>query len=234
MFRALPAPMADEPARILLVEDDPQLVELVGEFLRSHGFHVDVVMRGDEAVDRVLATLPALVLLDLMLPGLDGMEVCRRIRQRGFSGAVVMLTARGDAVDEILGLQVGADDYLAKPVRPRVLLARVQAVLRRTDGPRRHVRLGRLELDHASRRVLLDGDEVDLTTAEFELLAVLAEEAGSVLSRDALSRALRGVDWDGVDRSIDLRVSRLRRKLGCDGSVIKSVRGEGYLLVPEV
>lgn len=231
---ALPAHMADEPARILLVEDDPQLVELVGDFLRSHGYVVDVVMRGDEAVDRILGTPPSLVLLDLMLPGLDGMEVCRRVRQRGFPGAVVMLTARGDAIDEILGLQYGADDYLAKPVRPRVLLARVQAVLRRTLATVRRQRLGRLVVDHGSRTVLLDGVEVDLTTAEFELLAVLVEGVGTVLSRDALSRALRGVDWDGVDRSIDLRVSRLRRKLGCDGSIVKSVRGEGYLLVSEV
>lgn len=221
-------------ARILLVEDDAQLAGLVGDFLRSHGFEVLVEMRGDTAADRVFAEAPELVLLDLMLPGLDGMEVCRQVRERGFSGAIVMLTARGDAIDEILGLEVGADDYLAKPAHPRRLLARVKAVLRRTSGPKRQVELGRLTLDHASRTVSLDGEPVDLTTAEFELLAVLAAEPGEVHSRDALSQALRGIPWDGIDRSVDLRVSRLRRKLGDDGSIVKSVRGAGYLLVPEV
>ncbi|MCB9679621.1 MAG: response regulator [Alphaproteobacteria bacterium] len=221
-------------SQILLVEDDPQLVELVGEFLRSHAYSVEVETRGDTAVSRILALDPELVLLDLMLPGLDGMEVCRQARERGYHGAIVMLTARGDAIDEILGLQVGADDYLAKPVRPRVLLAHVQAVLRRTQPPKRTVQRGRLELDHASRTVRLDGNPVDLTTAEFELLAVMAARAGEILSRDDLSLALRGFEWDGVDRSIDLRVSRLRKKLDDDGAIIKSVRGSGYLLVPEV
>lgn len=221
-------------ARVLLVEDDPALVGLIGDFLRGHGYDVDVQTRGDEAVGRILETSPDLVLLDLMLPGLDGMEVCRRVRAQGHGGAIVMLTARDDSLDEILGLEFGADDYLTKPVRPRVLLAHVQAVLRRLQPSSRRITRGALELDTASRRVTLRDEPVDLTTAEFELLAELAVHAGEVRSRDELSMALRGCLWDGVDRAIDLRVSRLRRKLGDDGTILKSVRGSGYLLVPEV
>lgn len=219
---------------ILLVEDDEELANLVGDFLRSHGFEVDEVRRGDIAPDRILATQPDAVLLDLMLPGLDGMEVCRRARAGGYRGAIVMLTARGDAIDEIMGLQVGADDYLTKPVRPRVLLAHLQAVLRRFQPTTRKLTMGRLALDLAARTVEMDGEEVALTTADFELLAVLASRSGQVLSRDELSVELRGFPWDGLDRSIDLRVSRLRKRLGDDGSIIKSVRGSGYLLVPAV
>ncbi|MEZ4316394.1 MAG: response regulator [Myxococcota bacterium] len=220
---------------LLLVEDDATLVDLVGGFLRSHGFTVDTEMRGDRAVDRIVEGRPDLVLLDLMLPGLDGMEVCRQARERGFAGAIVMLTARGDDLDEILGLQVGADDYLAKPVRPRVLLARVQAVLRRMQPREATLSRGRLMLDLAAREARLDGERVSLTTAEFDLLAVLARNAGEVLSRDDLSLELRGIPWDGLDRSIDLRVSRLRKRLGDDDAeIVKSVRGSGYLLVPDV
>lgn len=220
--------------QILLVEDDAKLVDLVTEYLTGHGFEVDVERRGDTAVQRILGDEPALVLLDLMLPGLDGMEVCRQVRRSGFAGAVIMMTARGDAIDEILGLEVGADDYLTKPVRPRVLLAHVQAVLRRTQGARAEVKAGRLVLDLPSRVASLDGEPLELTTGEFDLLAVFVQNAGRVLSRDDLSMALRGVPWNGMDRSIDLRVSRLRKKLDDDGEVIKSVRGSGYLMVPDV
>ena len=159
---------------ILLVEDDEELAGLVTDFLTSHGFTVDLLRRGDPAPARILETQPDAVLLDLMLPGLDGMEVCRRARAGGYNGAIVMLTARGDAIDEILGLQVGADDYLTKPVRPRVLLAHLQAVLRRFQPSTRKLTLGRLCLDLGARTVELDGEPVSLTTADFELLAVLA------------------------------------------------------------
>lgn len=223
-----------EPQTLLLVEDDAALATLVADFLRSNGFEVDSEPRGDAAVDRILEGDYGLVLLDLMLPGLGGMEVCRQVRQRGYRGAVVMLTARGDALDEIMGLQIGADDYLTKPVRPQVLLAHVRAVLRRLEVPARAIDRGRLQLDLARRQVVLDGVALELTTADFELLAVLADAPGVVLSRDDLSLALRGFPWDGLDRSIDLRVSRLRRRLGDDGTMIKSVRGSGYLLVTDV
>jgi DNA-binding response OmpR family regulator len=218
---------------ILLVEDDTTLAALVRDFLGSHGFTVSVEGRGDRAVDAVQVARPDLVLLDLMLPGLDGLEVCRRLRSAGFAGAILMLTARGEDLDEILGLQGGADDYLTKPVRPRVLLARVQAALRRLQPREATITRGRLLLDLARRAATLDGEDLALTTAEFELLVVLARRAGEVLSRDDLSLELRGVAWDGLDRSIDLRVSRLRKRLGDEQGVwIKSVRGSGYLLVP--
>jgi two-component system response regulator RstA len=220
-------------AHLLLVEDDPALSALVGDFLRSHGYTVTAEGRGDRAVPRIAELRPELVLLDLMLPGLDGLEVCRRAREGGFRGAILMLTARGDDLDEVLGLQVGADDYLTKPVRPRVLLARVQAVLRRLQGAETTLTRGRLVLDLAARDASLAGERLSLTTAEFELLALLAQRAGEVLSRDDLSIALRGIPWDGLDRTVDLRVSRLRKRLGDEaGELIKSVRGSGYLLVP--
>lgn len=222
-------------ADLLLVEDDAALAELVAGFLRGRGYNVAIEADGARAIGRILDDAPDLVVLDGMLPGLDGLEVCRRARERGFTGGIVMLTARGEDIDEVLGLREGADDYLAKPVRPRVLLARIEAVLRRL-GPRgRAVDLGRLRVDPARRTATLDGVDLDLTTAELDLLYELAKRAGEVLDRDALSLALRGVPWDGVDRSIDLRVSRLRRKLGPDAAeILKSVRGAGYLLVPSV
>jgi two-component system response regulator RstA len=222
-------------ADLLLVEDDAPLAELVATFLRGRGYTVAVEADGARAIGRILADGPDLVVLDGMLPGLDGLEVCRRAREQGFTGGIVMLTARGEDIDEVLGLREGADDYLAKPVRPRVLLARIEAVLRRL-GPRgRAIDLGRLRVDPARRTATLDGLDLDLTTAELDLLYELAKRAGEVLDRDALSLALRGAPWDGVDRSIDLRVSRLRRKLGPDAAdILKSVRGTGYLLVPSV
>ena len=222
-------------ADLLLVEDDAALAELVATFLRGRGYTVAVEADGARAIGRILADGPDLVVLDGMLPGLDGLEVCRRAREQGFTGGIVMLTARGEDIDEVLGLREGADDYLAKPVRPRVLLARIEAVLRRL-GPRgRAIDLGRLRVDPARRTATLDGLDLDLTTAELDLLYELAKRAGEVLDRDALSLALRGAPWDGVDRSIDLRVSRLRRKLGPDAAdILKSVRGAGYLLVPSV
>jgi two-component system, OmpR family, response regulator RstA len=227
--------------RILLVEDDLRLAKLVEEFLSGHGFRVDIVARGDMAAARILADPPDLVVLDLMLPGRDGISVCREIRPK-YAGPILMLTALGDEVDEIVGLEVGADDYLAKPVRPRLLLAHINSLLRRTARPkaggerdgepaRRHV--GGILLDRASRRVTQDGVELTLTTMEFDLLWFLAGHAGQVVTRDALHAELRGGEWDGLDRAVDIAVARLRRKLGDDGKnpqIIKSVRGAGYLL----
>ena len=231
-------------ARVLLVEDDVKLAALVREFLEASGFDVGVEPRGDRAPDRILSEQPDLVILDLMLPGLDGLAICRRVRPR-FEGAILMLTARGEETDEIVGLELGADDYLAKPVRPRRLLARVNTLLRRVDrlssppsepdniGARR-LTVGRLVVDAGNRQAAMDGEHVTLTTAEFDLLWLLASHAGEVLSRDHIYRELRGMEYDGLDRSMDLRVARLRKKLGDDGKqpqLIKSVRGAGYLLV---
>jgi two-component system response regulator RstA len=179
---------------------------------------------------------PDLVILDIMLPGMDGLTVCRNARLT-YHGPIIMLTARGEDLDEVVGLEVGADDYMKKPASPRVLLARIRTLLRRVnappaEGPAKRLELGPLVIDSASRSVTISGREVDLTTAEFDLLRLLAENAGEPISRDRIYQDLRGIDHDGLDRSIDLRVSRLRTKLGDEGpGLIKSVRGVGYQLV---
>ena len=239
------------PTRILLVEDDVKLAELMRDFLQTAGgYAVEMEHRGDAAVERVLRERPDLVVLDIMLPGKDGLTVCRELRPR-FDGPIIMLTALGDEIDEVVGLELGADDYLAKPSSPRRLLARIKSLLRRVEvssegtatpadggasaagrGPQR-IELGGLDVDASSRRATLQGAELELTTGEFDLLWLLASRAGEVLSRDEIYQALRGIEWDGLDRSVDQRVVRLRRKLGDDArhpSRLKSVRGTGYLL----
>jgi len=234
----------ESKARILLVEDDRKLSELVKEFLESRGdFEVSAEYRGDDAPGRILGEAPDLVILDIMLPGMDGIEICKTIRRDGFRGPVLMLTALGDEIDEIVGLEVGADDYMAKPVSPRLLLTRVRAILRRdrSSGPqedraaggRDRLRLGDLAINRVTRTVHLGDAEVSLTTSEYDLLLYLGERAGEVVSREEIYQALRGIDWDGLDRSVDQRIRRLREKLGDDARSprrIKSVRGMGYLL----
>ncbi|HMA91289.1 MAG TPA: response regulator transcription factor [Polyangiaceae bacterium] len=228
---------------ILLVEDDQKLAAVVTEFLEGRGFQVAHESNGFQAAARIVAERPDLVILDLLLPGLSGIEVCRRTRSE-YPGPILMLTALGDEGDEVAGLEVGADDYLAKPVRPRVLLARVQALLRRTTthplasasdrgAELELIDLGKLRIDRDARVAYLSEQLLGLTTSEFELLDYLARRAGQVVSREQICRDLRGIEWDGLDRSIDIRVTRLRRKLGDCGKspkVIKSIRGEGYLM----
>ncbi len=238
------SPMIETRPRILIVEDDHKLAQLIQEFLRKEGFEVAIESRGDRAPERILRENPALVLLDLMLPGLDGLSICREVRPR-YDGAIIMLTARGEEVDEVVGLELGADDYVIKPVRPRALLARINTLLRRPSvsptsdeaagavaTPQR-LQVGALMVDAANRTVHLGEEAVELTTAEFDLLWFLAQHAGQVVSRELIYAELRGIDYDGLDRSIDLRIARLRRKLGDTGKQpqrIKSVRGAGYLL----
>lgn len=223
-------------AHIFLVEDDARLAELVRDYLTQSGFTVTHEPRGDRAVDGILAAEPDLVVLDLMLPGEDGLSICRRLRP-AFSGPVLMLTARGDEIDQVVGLEMGADDYVAKPVSPRLLLARIRALLRRgAPVEASRVECGSLVVDLGARSATIDGDAVDLTSSEFDLLWVLATHAGRPVSREELVRELRGIQYDGVDRSIDVRVSQLRRKLATDprhSDRIKTVRGVGYQLVPE-
>ncbi len=223
----------------LLVEDDARLASLVAEYLGRHD--VDVTVAGDG--ERGLAALRRrrfdVVLLDVMLPGIDGFEVCRRIRADPTVGAVpvLMLTARGEDVDRIVGLELGADDYLGKPFNPRELLARIRAVLRRgtaAPGARPRLRTGALEIDLDARAVTVDGRPVSLTAYEFELLAILARAAGRVLSREQLLDALKSQSHDAFDRSIDVHVSRLRAKIERDPReprYIRTVRGTGYVLV---
>jgi len=229
--------------RILLVEDDERLADLTAEYLRKNDFEVTIETRGDTAEARILHDDPELVMLDVMLPGKDGFEVCRAVRTR-YKGVILMLTARDEDLDQILGLELGADDYIAKPVQPRLLLARIKALLRRSPGAANpadespgadteaELTFGSFHISQATRNAQLGDDAIDLTTAEFDLLWLLARHAGSILSRDDLLQQLRGIGFDGLDRSIDARISRLRRKLGDDPenpTRIKTVRGKGYL-----
>ena len=223
--------------QLLLVEDDASLASMVADFLAPHGFDVSIEGRGDTAVDRIIAGNPDAVILDVNLPGLDGFSVCKAVRS-DYPGTIIILTARGEEVDEVVGLELGADDYMTKPVRPRALLARLRTHLRREtsteqEAQSKPIRTGSLLVDGSRRSVELDGVVLDLTTAEFDLLQFLAENAGQTLSRNDIYQHIHGMKYDGMDRSIDLRISRLRKKLGDDPAKpqrIKSVRGVGYML----
>ena len=225
--------------RVLLVEDDAALAAMVSDFLSQHGFQVTVEGRGDAAVSRINTESPEAVILDISLPGLDGISVCRAVRN-SYTGTIMILTARGDEVDEVVSLEVGADDYMAKPVRPRALLARLQMHLRRHSSEHysdiASLEIGALVVDPARRVVEVSGEPVMLTTAEFDLLHLLAKDAGRPISRNVIYEQIHGMKYDGLDRSIDLRISRLRKKLGDDPTNpqrIKSVRGVGYMLAVE-
>ncbi|MCQ4272336.1 MULTISPECIES: response regulator [Pseudomonas] len=227
---------------ILIVEDDQRLAELTREYLESHGLSVGIEADGARAAARILRERPALVVLDLMLPGEDGLSICRKVRGE-FDGPILMLTARTDDMDEVQGLETGADDYVCKPVRPRVLLARIRALLRRREGSaepvaenQRRLEFGPLVIDNAMREAWLAGRGIELTSAEFDLLWLLAFNAGRILSREEIFNALRGIEYDGQDRSIDVRISRIRPKIGDDPMhprLIKTVRSKGYLFVRE-
>jgi two-component system, OmpR family, response regulator RstA len=228
-----------ESELILLVEDDRKLADLIAEFLRGQGLQVEVERDGARAVERITRELPALVVLDIMLPGEDGLSICKRLRASGYNRPILMLTARSEDEDHILGLELGADDYVNKPVRPQVLLARIRALLRRRgeqEGNKASSRLqfGSLIIDHSRREAWLESQLIDLTGAEFDLLWLLASNAGRVLSREETFVALRGIEYDGQDRSIDVRISRIRPKIGdCPDMprIIKTVRSKGYLFV---
>ena len=229
---------------ILLVEDDLPLAGLIREYLTQNGYTVEVVSAGDDAVQVILESVPDLVILDLMLPGLDGLSVCREVRPH-YSGPILMLTAREDDMDQVAGLEMGADDYVKKPVEPRVLLARIRALFRRTEVPAnggeepgvsRDLCFGGLFINVSTRVVSLGGKDVNLSTTEFDTLWALAARSGEVLSRDDLSHDLKGREYDGFDRSIDICISRLRRKLEENPEKperIKTVWGSGYLFVPD-
>jgi len=223
--------------RLLLVEDDRELASMIADFLSPHGFVVAIEDRGDRAIERIRTEEHDVVILDINLPGMDGISVCRTVRE-DFKGPILILTARGDEIDEVVGLEVGADDYLSKPVRPRVLLARIRAQLRKStvsevEIVENRIAIGSLVIDAGRRAVELNGQEINLTSVEFELLWLLAENAGRIVSRSDIYQRIHGVKYDGLDRSIDLRVSRLRKKLGDDPvnpQRIKAVRSIGYLL----
>jgi two-component system, OmpR family, phosphate regulon response regulator OmpR len=223
---------------ILMIDDDEKLVDLVRDYLEPNAFKVVAAHEGHEGLAMARTTSADLVILDIMLPGMDGFEVCREIRT--FSKVpILMLTARGEDTDRIVGLEMGADDYLPKPFNPRELLARIRAILRRAQPARvarspERFEVGAMVLDVGARAVTLDGEAVDLTTAEFDLLHVLVAAAGRVLSRDQLMQRLHGQSWSTFDRSIDVLISRIRSKIEADArkpELLKTVRGVGYQFV---
>ncbi|WYH51575.1 response regulator [Teredinibacter turnerae] len=218
---------------ILVVEDDTSLAEWISDYLIDNGYQVTVANRGDTAVELIRSDTPDLVLLDIMLPEKDGFQVCREARAF-YSKPILMMTACSEDADEILGLELGANDYVNKPVKPRILLARIKALLRRTemDAAGHRLIFGDLVLDKKSKSVKLQNNTIPFSSNEFEVLWLLAESAGQVISRDDLVSKLRGIEYDGFDRSVDVRVCRIRKKLSDDPSnpaKIKTIRGKGYL-----
>lgn len=225
---------------VMLVEDDVRLAALVSQYLSGNGFRVSIADLATSVASSIIAENPDLVILDLGLPGQDGFSICRELRPR-YANPILILTARDSDVDHVLGLELGADDFVSKPVEPRVLMARIHALLRRAGrapAPARDgqvLAFGNLVIDAAARAVRLDGRDVTLSTSEYDLLYHLASHAGEVQSRDALFRELHNREYDGVDRLLDIRVSHLRKKLGDDeraASRIKTVWGQGYLFAP--
>lgn len=220
---------------LLVIDDDARLRELLQEYLESRGFRVIVAEDGRRGLERIANDPVDLVVLDVMMPGMDGFDVLKEIRKSSRL-PVIMLTARGDELDRIVGLEIGADDYMPKPFNPRELLARVQAVLRRAEPeapePERLV-AGPIVIDSDRRSVTLDGAAIELTTTEFELLKTLVANAGRVIARERLMELARGADFAAFDRSVDVHVSHIRKKLGDDGKrprFVKTVRGIGYTI----
>ncbi len=223
-------------ARILIIDDDERLAAMVSDYLTGAGFRVAAAGSARDGEQRLKREQFDALVLDLMLPDADGLDVCRRIRQSS-DVPILMLTARGDAMDRVVGLEMGADDYLPKPFEPRELLARLRAILRRKAAPAADVlRFGRLEIDRAGRRVTIDGEERALTSYQFALLDALADHAGRVLSRDALMDLTRGETLEAFDRSIDVHISRIRAAIEDDVKKprrIITVRGAGYVFAKE-
>jgi len=228
----------DSEIVIVYVEDDDRLARLTTQYLASHRIQVHLITRGDLAVAEVLKVRPDVVLLDLMLPGIDGLEVCRQIRAR-LDVPIIMVTARTEEADRVIGLEGGADDYVSKPFQSRELLARIRAQARRgrgEAGPRaERIEVGALTIDAGTMEVTVNGAPVSLTTIEFSLLHTLAQRAGRVLAREQLLQLLHGTSEEAFDRSIDVVVSRLRAKIEVDARnprLLKTIRGVGYMLTP--
>ncbi|GAA62117.1 transcriptional regulatory protein yycF [Pseudoalteromonas sp. BSi20652] len=229
----------DNYGTILLVEDDVSLAQWVAEYLTEQGYSTHVCHRGDEVVSQVKTLNPNIVLLDIMLPGQDGISVCRELRSF-YNAPIIMLTARDEEMDEVIGLEVGASDYIMKPVRPRALLARIKTALRQSSEPNKSlanesvVNVGSLSINTESRNVKFSEQDVNISSAEYLLLHYLASNAGQVVSRDAVFKATKGREYDGLDRSVDVLISALRKKFNDDPQnpeKIKTIWGRGYLLV---
>ena len=219
---------------ILVVEDDAEISRLLTVFLKTEGFNVQVCQRGDQAPAVVRQSNPDLMVLDILLPGQDGLAVCQQVRSF-YSGPILMLTACEDDVSELTAFRSGADDYVRKPIRPDVLLMRIQALLKRCGqaiSDAEHYRSGPVEIIPGRREVLLHGEVLELQSGEFDLLELLARHQGQAVSRDRCYKSLRGIDYDGTDRSLDMRISSLRKRLADQSppKVIKTIRGVGYML----
>ena len=231
------------PHKLLMIEDDVRLAAMVGDYLRQNGWSVAHAASGAAGMQALADEAPALVILDLMLPDADGLDLCRRIKAES-NAAVLMLTAKGDPMDRIVGLEIGADDYLPKPFEPRELLARIRAVLRRSpnghtepaDAQRPPLHFGSLEIDREARSVSVAGQACELTSYQFDLLLVMAERAGRVLSRDQIMEAVRGRELEAFDRSIDVHMGRIRQAIEADPKTprrILTVRGVGYVFAKQ-
>ena len=233
----------EERTHLLLIEDDVRLAQLVRDYLEHENFQITVCHRGDQALDSFKAGKFDIVILDLMLPGMDGLKVCSALRTI-YQGPILILTAKSSDIDHVMGLELGADDFVHKPIEPPVLLARLRALLRRTRHAANEeaepvndvLNFGNLQINYRAHEVVLDGEVLDFTTQEFELLGFLAKNAGTVLSRDDIFNNIRGIEYDGLDRTVDVRISRLRKKLRDNPNQpqkIKTVWGKGYLFVKE-
>jgi DNA-binding response OmpR family regulator len=220
---------------ILIIDDDTKLNSLLTDYFAKFDFNVHTATEPEQALRALKKSLPDIIVLDVMLPGMNGFEVCRRIRTE-YSVPIIMLTARGEVTDRIIGLELGADDYLPKPFEPRELVARIQSVLRRVGQAAEQERasFGRLEIDYARHQVKVDGKPVELTTMEFEILSLLSRNRGIVLDRDQIFEKVKGLDADSFDRSIDVMISRLRGKLNDDPkkpAFVKTIWGSGYKFI---
>jgi DNA-binding response OmpR family regulator len=226
--------------RLLLIEDDVRLAQLVKDYLTQENFSITVEHRGDTALENFDPSAVDIVILDLMLPGMDGLKVCSGLR-RIYQGPILILTAKSSDIDHVMGLELGADDFVHKPIEPPVLLARLRALMRRTQNtggahhtPGDSLVFGTLSINVRAHEVKLGDEIIDFTTQEFELLHFLARNTGKVLSRDDIFNNIRGIEYDGLDRTVDVRISRLRKKLHDNPSQpqrIKTVWGKGYLFV---
>ena len=221
---------------ILLVDDETSIVQLARLYLDREGYRVHAASDGLKALDAIHTLHPDLIVLDVMLPGMDGLEVCRRLRAEKNPVAIIMLTARDEDIDKILGLELGADDYMTKPFNPRELVARVKAILRRSERiaagpPEATIQLGDLVIDPARREVTCQGQALELRTQEFEVLLVLVKNRSLVLSRERLLNLAWGYDFYGQTRTVDVHIAQLRRKLGSSSVRIETVTGVGYKLV---
>lgn len=227
--------------KLVLVEDDERLASLVCQYLQSNDFSVERLPNGDGLIALVKDTAPDVVILDVMLPGEDGFSLCNQLRQF-FTGPLLFMTAKNENFDQVIGLEIGADDYIVKPVEPRVLLARINALLRRTAPQQTNLtqssvmQFGKLSIDKSSRKVTLGTNEISLTSHEFDLLCLLADNASCLVDRSTLYKELIGREYDGLDRSADVRVSRLRKKLNDDPQNpyrIKTIWGKGFFFVSD-